>query len=109
SKTGAKYDQLASHAVHCDEQEAQVVAEAGGQVIGTVTGRALTSTATHDDVSDQAQLVAARSGGTHLVLTEKGTDVFTTVRAGQRTTDCVQYPDAIECKTVSTPATVTTQ
>lgn len=109
SKTGEKYPPLATHAVHCDETEAKTVAEAGGLVIGTISGRALAVTSTHDDVSDKAQIVAARSGGTHLVLTEKGTDVFTTVHAGQTSTDCVRTPGTLECQTVSTPTTVTTQ
>ncbi len=108
SKTGRKHDRVAATAVRCEEPEAQLVVQAGGEVIGTITSKSR-GMATHEDLAETAQKVAAKSGGTHIVLTEKGVDHFTTIRAGQTWTECVHVPGASDCQTVSTPTTTSTQ
>lgn len=109
SKTGRAFEPVTRTAVRCDEGEARLVAAAGGEVIGTIAGHAISVNQDHEDIADKAQIVAAKKGGTHVVLTEKGVDFFTYTTPAQSTTDCVAYPRAVECQTVSTPATTTTQ
>ncbi len=108
SKTGRTYEELTRTAVHCEENEAQIVSAAGAEVIGSISGKGLTTNADHGDILDKAQIVAARRGGTHVVLTEKGEDFFTVTKPAEVTTDCVRVPGAVECQTVATPATSTT-
>lgn len=107
SKTGRKHDRVAEAAVRCEEPEAQLVIQAGGEVIGTITSKSR-GMATHEDLAETAQKVAAKSGGTHILLTEKGVDAFTTTHVGQTRTECVHVPGAVDCQTVSTPTTTST-
>ena len=108
SKTGRNYGPLTTTAVRCEEKEAQLVSQAGGEVIGTISGKGLTVNADQNDIIEKAQAVAAKKGGTHIVLTEKGEQLFTVYTPAQITTDCVRSPGAVECQTVATPATSTT-
>lgn len=108
SKNGRNYGPLTTTAVRCEENEAQLVSQAGGEVIGTISGKGLNVTSDQNDILEKAQVVAAKKGGTHIVLTEKGEQLFTVINPAQTKTDCVRTPGAIECQTVTTPVTTTT-
>lgn len=104
SKTGRVFDRIAVQAVICDEAEATTVAESGGQIIGTIAGKAGSTHA----ITGAAARVAAKNGGTHLVLTEKGTEHFTYVSPETSEIDCASQPGNVNCRQVTTPATTTT-
>jgi hypothetical protein len=108
SKNGQTYAPLTERAVRCDEGEARTVVAAGGEVIGTITAKALSVRGDDDDVADKAAAVAAQSGGTHVVLTDKGVEYFTVTNPGVETKDCKKDGQDVDCQTTYTPATETT-
>jgi hypothetical protein len=103
SKTGREYAPVARQAVVCSEQDVAAVVTAGGVVIGSVSGHGVAFSATHDDVTDKAARIAAESGGTHVLLTEKGEDTYVQYHAGQRTMTCRDSPNGKECKETYSP------
>ena len=108
SKTGAEYDALVHRAVRCDEGEVNAVLAAGGMPIGTIATRSLTVLATSDDLFEKALRTAARNGGTHVVLTERGIESFTVTNPGRVEKRCVNDGYAIDCQRTYTPPTQTT-
>lgn len=108
SKTGRAYVSVAAQAVRCDETEARTVAAAGAEVIGTISAKALAVTANDEDVADKAAVVAAKNGGTHIVLTDKGVEYFTVMTPGQTSTQCVRNGGELQCESTSTEATAST-
>jgi hypothetical protein len=108
SKNGRTYDRITERAVRCDENEAKTVVAAGGEAIGTIDARALSVRAGDDDVADKAAVVAAKSGGTHIVLTDKGVEYFTVTNPGVEQRHCVKDGHDVDCETTYTPATETT-
>jgi len=108
SKTGAEYVPLTHRAVRCDEGEVDAVLAAGGLPIGTISARSLAVIATSDDVVEKALRNAARSGGTHAVLTERGMESFTVTNPGRVEKRCVRDGDVVDCQRTFTPPTQTT-
>lgn len=109
SRTGADYAAVAKQAIIVNEQEAQVVAQAGGEVIGSISAEGMVPNATDDDVTEKAAKVAAKKGGTHIVLTDRGEETFTYVNPATRDRQC-QWVDGVEdCRTVYQPQTVSTR
>lgn len=108
SKNGAKYPPVAYRAVICDEQEAQLVVAAGGQAIGTIAGKGLAN-ASEEDVADKAAAVAAKSGGTHIVLTDRGEETFTSYNPATHERQCVWRDGVQDCTSTWSPPTVTTR
>jgi hypothetical protein len=108
SKTGARFEPLAEQAVRCSEDEANAVVAAGGFVIGTIDAKGTIAHASDDDVADRAVLVAARKGGTHVVLTDRGTETWVVNNPGTMRRDCVRGESEVDCVTTFTPPTQST-
>ena len=108
SKNGRAYDRLTDRAVRCNENEAKTVVAAGGEAIGTIDARALSVRADDDDVADKAAEEAAKSGGTHIVLTDKGVEYFTVTNPAVEQRHCTKEGRDVDCETTETPATETT-
>ncbi len=108
SKTGRKFTPVVEQAVVCNEQEADVVARGGGEPIGSIAARGLASGVTEEDVVEKAARVAAASGGTHVVLTERGVETFEFVHPETHERECTRSEDRVDCRTIERPATVTT-
>jgi hypothetical protein len=108
SRTGQNYARLALKAVPCDEGDVQALQAAGGVPIGTIDAKALTVTASADDVADEATRVAAKRGGTHVLLTGRGEESFTYVQPGQERTQCQKIDGVLDCQRSFTPPTQTT-
>ena len=108
SKNGAKYPAIAYRAVICDENEAQLVAQAGGVAIGSIDGKGLAN-ASDEDVAEKAASVAAKSGGTHIVLTDKGEETYSYYHPAERERQCVWRDGVQDCTSTWTPPTVTTR
>lgn len=108
SKTGQTFPEIAERAVICDESEADILARAGAQVIGTIAAQANVVTATDDDLTQKAAVTAARSGGTHVVLTSRGVATFDQYHPETRDRRCTTSEYTTDCRTVVNPASVTT-
>jgi hypothetical protein len=108
SKTGREYAAVAQSAVRCDEQEMPAVMNAGGMIIGTIDAHGMTLQATDGDVADKAAKVAAESGGTHVLLTEKGEEIYTQFNPAQTNTQCQSTDGAVNCQETYTPASTST-
>lgn len=108
SKNGQTYPALTPRAVSLDEREVPLVTQAGGQAIGTISAHALSVQADDEDVAEKALKVAAKSGGTHVLRTEKGIESFTVTTPGQAQQDCVQTDQGMSCRTIVTAPTSTT-
>ncbi|MEO8876407.1 MAG: hypothetical protein ABI461_12530 [Polyangiaceae bacterium] len=109
SRTGADYDAVAKQAIIVNEQEADVVGHAGGEVIGSISAQGMVPNATDDDVAEKSATVAAKKGGTHIVLTNRGAETFTQVNPATRERQC-QWADGVEdCRTIYQPQTVSTR
>ncbi|MEO7113485.1 MAG: hypothetical protein ABI183_23805, partial [Polyangiaceae bacterium] len=108
SRTGADYDAVAKQAIIVNEQEADTIAHAGGEVIGSISAQGMVPNATDDDVAEKSATVAAKKGGTHIVLTDRGEETFTQVNPATRNRQC-QWVDGVEdCRTTYQPQTVST-
>ncbi|APR76511.1 Hypothetical protein A7982_01858 [Minicystis rosea] len=108
SKTSAEYAPLVYRAVRCDEGEVNAVLAAGAMPIGTISARSLAVIATNDDLFEKALRTAGKSGGTHVVLTERGLESFTVTNPGTVEKRCVRNGDMIDCQRTFTPPTQTT-
>lgn len=108
SKTGRTYATLTERAVRVDEAEAKAVVAAGGEVIGTISARALSVRADDEDLADKAAEVAGDSGGTHVVLTEKGVEYFTAQTPGRSDAQCAGTDTTVDCTSTYTAPGSTT-
>ena len=108
SKTGREFAPVARQAVVCTEQDVAAVVKAGGVVIGSVSAQAFALTATADDVTDKAARIAADSGGTHVLLTEKGVETYVHYRAAEKTTTCEATAHESKCKETYSPPSEST-
>jgi hypothetical protein len=108
SKTGRAFPPLTHQAVRCDEGEVTTVTAAGGEPIGTISGQGTSWQSTQDDIADKVAVVAAKSGGTHVLLTERGLDSFQVVNPGQESTECARDRALVQCQTTYVPPTTST-
>ena len=78
-----------------------------GQRIGSVdaSGNELDN---QGDLRDQAALVAARNGGTHIVATGSGYNTYTVTTPASETTTCTDNNDSSTCTTSYTPESEST-
>lgn len=109
SKTGAVYPAVAQQAVVCNEQEADIVARAGGIPIGEVSGEGLAVNATEDQVVEKAAIVAGKKGGTHIVLTDRGEETFVYQNPATKERRCTWEQGVEVCDWVYMPATTSTR
>lgn len=105
SKTGRSFEAVTKRAVRCEENEVAAVTAAGGEPIGTISAAALSVQATDEDVAEKAYKTAAKNGGTHVLLTEKGIDYFTVTTPGQKEKNCTDNGETVDCKTTYTEPT----
>jgi hypothetical protein len=108
SKNGQAYPPLTQQAVRCEENEIRAVIAAGGFPIGVVDARGLRIDATDNDLAYTAAKVAAKNGGTHVLLTEKGIETFTVTTPGQVQKQCQAGDGTVDCETTFTPPTTST-
>jgi len=109
SKTGQEYGAIVKRAVICNESEAEAVARFGGEPIGSISAAGLSINATDDDLAEKAAAVAATRGGTHIVLTERGEDTFSTYHPATREKQCVWSNGIQDCTTTVQSERVTTR
>lgn len=106
SKTGQNYSSLTPRAVVVADEEARQV-ESIGTVIGTIStnGTADKETA---DLTDKAAEIAAKNGGTHVILSQEGTIDYTTYTPEHTTERCHDYDDGYKCRVSYHPASENT-
>ncbi|HEY4059951.1 MAG TPA: hypothetical protein VGM39_25220 [Kofleriaceae bacterium] len=87
SKTGRVFPQVVHQAVICGEEECKDV-EARAVVVGTIDSKQWDYTLTDDDLHVNAAELAARRGGTHLVVLAKQQKLVETQVPASSTTTC---------------------
>jgi hypothetical protein len=102
SATGTTLPPIADRALLADASIAQ-----HGQQIGTVNA-AGNAAAGDSDLDDKAALVAAASGGTHLVPGDKGVVTSTYTTPASESTTCTDNTDSSTCTTTYTPESEST-
>jgi hypothetical protein len=105
SKNGQVYREVTGQAVRCEENEIHAVIAAGGFPIGVIDARGLSTRANEDDLADKAAKIAAKNGGTHILLTERGIDSFTVTNPEQKQRTCTRNDATVDCTTTYTAAT----
>jgi hypothetical protein len=105
SKNGRSYAPIAARAVIVDGDEEQAVLAAGGEIIGTISARAIMTTMNASDVASWAASLAARDGGTHLAVVEQGVVTTTYTNPATETRSCTRGDGTRSCETTSMPET----
>ena len=110
SKTGQNYPSLTPRAVvvaRATAVEASRQVESIGTIIGTISTDGTVDKETAD-LADKAADLAAKNGGTHVILSQEGTIDYTTYTPEHTTERCHDYDDGYKCRVSYHPASENT-